>query len=95
MPKKPRKRTKKAASQTSADVPSLPSAAANYLLEKINPVDVWKLWHGLRDCAKAATRPTTLGLWANGTISGVDCWADVIAYTTQDGFVLHFIAKGM
>ena len=90
---KRKKRTAKAGLQTSANVPSLPSAAANYLLEKINPEDIEKLWNGLRDCAKAADRPTTLGPWASGTILGADCQAAVIAYTTLSGFVLRFIAK--
>jgi hypothetical protein len=91
---KQKKRTRKAVLQTSADVPSLPSAAANYLLEKINPEDLEKLWLGLRECAKAADRPTALGIWANGTISGADCQAVVTAFITHAGFVLHFTAKG-
>jgi hypothetical protein len=92
--KKLRKRIKKAALQTQSTVPSLPSAVANYLLERINNEDMMKLWDGLVECAKAADRPTTLGPWASGIISGPACQAVVTAYTTRYGFVLTFTAKG-
>jgi hypothetical protein len=94
MSKKLKKHTKKAGLPTKNDVPSSPLAATNYLLDRINAIDMMKLWEGLKDCAKAADRPTTLGGWASGTISGPECQAAVIAYTMPDGFVLRFIVKG-
>src|SRR2546423_718836 len=92
---KPKKRSFKVYSPTSgpSSVVREMEHSMNYWLEKISPEDMTLLWKGLAGSAKAANRPTFWLKMVSGTTSKVGLAGGVIAYTTENGFVLAFIEE--
>lgn len=93
--RKQKRRTAKAGSQTSVGVASLAAQlterSMTYWLEKISPLDIALSWKRLKENVKVAPRLiTSVGLESGTTFKG-DLQGVAIAFTTRDGFAIHFM----
>lgn len=84
--------TQRDGSRTNGSGRFYPKTDMSYWLERIKQEDIEKLWKRLRDSARDAKHHITLERWVNGIISRGERAVNVIAYTTEDGFVLRFTA---